>query len=192
MELESLLLKRGESDLSKKRWNHCLRTADYALFLAEHYSVEPGMLRIAALAHDLAREWDTERIHNAALKDQRTLSEFNREHPVLQHGFAAAWLLRNEYNVTDQSLLDAVRYHTTGHPLMDEAGLILFAADYMEPGRKHLDESVRSSLLEQPLDIMILQILDAMAEHLQSGNNLLSPDSRELYEKLRKGYNTPL
>jgi predicted HD superfamily hydrolase involved in NAD metabolism len=191
MELESLLIKRGESDLSANRWEHCLRTADYVVFLAEQYSVKSEILRLASLAHDLAREWDAVRINEAALKDQKTLSLFNSEHPVLLHGFAAAWLLQEEYSVTDQSLLNAVRYHTTGHPVLDDAGLILFSADYMEPGRSHLDDSTRKSLLELPLEEMVLSILDAMAEHLNTMGSLLSPDSRELYEKLMKGYNKP-
>lgn len=192
MELESLLIKRGESSLSVKRWEHCLRTADYAAFLAEQYSVKSEILRIAALSHDLAREWDVSKINEAATNDQKNLSDFNLKNPVLQHGFAAAWILRNEYAVSNQSLLNAVRFHTSGHTELDEAGLILFAADYMEPGRSHLDNSMRNKLLDQSLEGMILSILDAMAEHLRSKNSLLSPDSRELYEKLRKGYNKPL
>jgi len=191
MELETLLIERGKADLSNRRWEHCLRTADYALYMARHYSVEPGSLRIAALAHDLAREWDSDRILATALKDQRVISDFNRAHPVLLHGFAASWILRDEYSVDDQSLLDAVRYHTTGHPQLDDAGLILFAADYMEPGRNHLDDMVRESLLSLPFDQMILSILDAMAEHLRLKKTLLSPDSRELYQKLKEGYNKP-
>lgn len=191
MELESILMKRGESDLSANRWEHCLRTADYALFMAEHYSVNSDILRIAALAHDLAREWDAAMIYEAALKDQKTLSKFNSDHPVLLHGFAAAWLLQDEFSIRDQSLLNAVRFHSTGHPVLDDAGLILFSADYMEPGRRHLDDNIRRSLLEQPLEGMVLSILDAMTKHLAGMNNIPSPDSRELYEKLMKGYNKP-
>lgn len=191
MDLESQLIKRGESDLSTDRWEHCLRTADYAVFLAKKYSVKSEILRIASLTHDLAREWDSARIIEAALKDQKTLSSFNSEHSVLLHGFAAAWILQDEYSVTDQSLLNAVRYHTTGHPLLDKAGLVLFSADYMEPGRSHLDDRTRHSLIELPLEGMVLSILDAMEVHLNAMNKLLSPDSRELYEKLMKGYNKP-
>ncbi|MDC7232672.1 MAG: bis(5'-nucleosyl)-tetraphosphatase (symmetrical) YqeK [Spirochaetales bacterium] len=191
MALETLLTDRGAAELSSKRWEHCLRTADYALFLADHYGVDPGLVRPAALAHDLAREWSPEKIRTAACKDQTRLPAFHLNNPVLLHGFAAAWLLQEDYGVKDLSLLNAVRYHTTGHPCLDDQGLLLFAADYMEPGRRHLDDRDREALLAQSLEGMILSILDAMAEHLQSSGKEVAPDSRELYQKLKKGYNKP-
>ncbi len=189
MELESKLIKRGEHKLSPGRWNHCLRTADYADFLADHYSLECPMLRSAALAHDLAREMRPEKILRYALKDQGELSGFILDNPVLQHGFAAAWILRKKFNVSDESLLNAVRYHTTGHRVLDDTGLILFAADYMEAGRSHLDNPERERLLALTLREAVLDILKAMEDHLLEKGLEPSPDSRELSQYLSTGYN---
>ena len=54
--------------------------------------------------------------------------------PML-HGPAAAELLRRE-GVEDQGLLLAVAYHTLGHPDLGRVGFALYAADYLEPGRR--------------------------------------------------------
>src|SRR5207248_4593216 len=36
----------------------------------------------------------------------------------------------------DRGVLDAVRYHSVGYAGWDEAGRMLYLADYLEPGRK--------------------------------------------------------
>lgn len=52
----------------------------------------------------------------------------------VSHGAAAADRAARD-GETDQGVLDAVRYHSTGHPEWDDAGKMLFLADYLEPGR---------------------------------------------------------
>ncbi|MDT8368032.1 MAG: HD domain-containing protein [Longimicrobiales bacterium] len=51
------------------------------------------------------------------------------------HGPAASVLLRRE-GVVDEPLLQAVSYHTLGHPDFETIGLALYAADFLEPGRR--------------------------------------------------------
>ena len=189
MGLEQVLIQTGKEFLSEKRWNHCLRTAEYGTFLANKFSADAVLVRLACLSHDLAREKEAEEIRKWAMLDQKELSDFCLSRPVLLHGFASAWLLRRDFGVEDESLLNAVRYHTTGHPLLDREGLIVFAADFMEPGRIHLTEADRDCLLKLELDDLVIAILESMEKYLVKQNEKVSPDSRELYHKLKKRYN---
>jgi len=52
----------------------------------------------------------------------------------LWHGPAAA-AAAEQHGETDRGVLDAVRYHTVGWAAWDDAGRMLFMADYLEPGR---------------------------------------------------------
>jgi len=189
MGLEQDILKAGSELLSEKRWSHSLRTAEFGHRLALRYSADAELVRLASLSHDLAREQKPSVIYDWALLDQEFMSGFCLAHPVLLHGFASSWMLRRDFGVSDTSLLNAVRYHTTGHPVLDREGLIVFAADYMEPGRTHLTEKDREALIDLPLDGMVLSILDSMEKYLLSRNEDPSPDSRELYQMLKKRYN---
>jgi HD superfamily phosphohydrolase YqeK len=54
----------------------------------------------------------------------------------LMHGDAAADRAARD-GESDQSVLDAVRYHSTGYAGWDSTGKMLFLADYLEPGRGH-------------------------------------------------------
>ncbi len=54
----------------------------------------------------------------------------------LWHGPAAA-AAAARHGETDQGVLIAVRYHSVGYAGWDDAGRMLFLADFLEPGRSH-------------------------------------------------------
>jgi 2-amino-4-hydroxy-6-hydroxymethyldihydropteridine diphosphokinase len=54
----------------------------------------------------------------------------------LRHGPASAARAAAE-GETDRGVLDAVRYHSVGYADWDMVGRALYAADYLEPGRRH-------------------------------------------------------
>jgi HD superfamily phosphohydrolase YqeK len=53
-----------------------------------------------------------------------------------RHGPAAAAAAQAD-GERDPGVLDAVRYHSLGYAGWDEAGRMLYLADYLEPGRPH-------------------------------------------------------
>jgi len=175
-----------EEMVSLKRWKHSCRTADYAVFLAERYGADTEKARLAGLTHDISRGQSPEVIREWAKKDRGILSDYEESHPVVLHGFASAWYLRFRLNVTDESVLEAVRWHTTGTGGMDTLAKVVFAADYMEPGRVHLGDGDRTRLLELPLDDLVRVILEATGDYLEKNGITMSPDSRELYLSLTK------
>lgn len=68
-----------------------------------------------------------------ALRDAPLASE-------MDHGPLAADRLERE-GERDRGVLDAVRYHSIGYAGWDDAGKMLYLADYLEPGREHeIDE----------------------------------------------------
>jgi HD superfamily phosphohydrolase YqeK len=72
------------------------------------------------------------------------------------HGPAAAHRLAGE-GVVDEALLRAVAYHTTGHPELDELGTAVYAADFLEPGRKQLVEerrALRARMTREPESVV--------------------------------------
>jgi 2-amino-4-hydroxy-6-hydroxymethyldihydropteridine diphosphokinase len=86
--------------------------------------------------------------------------------PVL-HGPAAAARLSAE-GVEDPELLDAVRYHTLGHPALGPAGKALYAADFLEPGRdlrNEWREKLRDRMPED-IDRVVQEIVGARITYL--------------------------
>ena len=100
--------------------------------------------------------------------------------PELRHGPASAARAKSE-GETDRGVLDAVRYHSIGLAEWDMVGRILYAADYLEPGRKH-EREWRADLAErfpsQPA-LVLRQVARARVGHMvSSGRTLFEPTVR--------------
>jgi HD superfamily phosphohydrolase YqeK len=109
-----------------------------------------------AQAHDIARAWgDAQWL---AEVDQRGLDVLavERATPVLLHGPLGALLLEERGWVTDRGVLDAVRFHTTGHPDYTPEAWAMFVADKVEPNK----------LARRPA---LQRVVDATDRSLQAG-----------------------
>jgi HD superfamily phosphohydrolase YqeK len=89
---------------------------------------EAGRWRRAALLHDALRDASEEVLRNYEPRSAWPLKT--------RHGPAAAAAAAAD-GERDAGVLDAVRYHSLGFPGWDDAGRMLYLADYLEPGRQH-------------------------------------------------------
>ncbi|HSJ25176.1 MAG TPA: HD domain-containing protein [Longimicrobiales bacterium] len=94
----------------------------------------------------------------------------------LLHGPAAAERLRLD-GVTDEPVLQAIAYHTIGHPDLDELGRALFIADYIEPGRRH-DQArlakLRGRMPDQRNAVLVDVLRARMERTLSEGRSIRS------------------
>ncbi len=89
--------------------------------------------------------------------------------PSLLHGKVGAFMAKNKYGITDEEILSAITWHTTGKDNMTDLEKIVFCADYIEPGRTkqpHLEE-LRSIALSD-LDMLTFRILEDTVEYLKA------------------------
>ncbi len=110
---------------------HITRVADLAERWAAERGVAPAELarwRLAAVLHDALRDADA-----TVLARYTPRGDWP---PKLWHGPAAAAAAERD-GETDRGVLDAVRYHSVGFAGWDEAGRMLYLADFLEPGRRH-------------------------------------------------------
>ena len=59
---------------------------------------------------------------------------------------------REHYGITDDSILSAIRYHTTGREEMTPLEKILYLADKLEPARDYSDLAELRALALKDLD----------------------------------------
>jgi len=124
---------------------------------------ERDVVRWAALGylHDVVREAPPEQLRGVVPPAFRDLPG------SILHGPAGAVRLREE-GVDDPEFLHAVAFHTLGHPDLGPAGRALYAADFLEPGRK-LRPRWRAALRKRmpgELDQVLQEILGARLKHL--------------------------
>ena len=85
--------------------------------------------------------------------------------------------------VTDEDILNAIRYHTTGRAGMSLLEKIIFIADYIEPNREKFDgleEARRLAYLD--LDMAMKYILESTIAFVKERGRLLHPLSLEALE----------
>jgi 2-amino-4-hydroxy-6-hydroxymethyldihydropteridine diphosphokinase len=104
------------------------------------------------------------------------------------HGPAAAALLRRD-GVDDEELLQAVAYHTLGHAGFGDLGLALFAADFLEPGRRFHNEWRAELATRMPgeLEEVVREILAARIRHLLDRDRPVRPETMEFWNKMTSG-----
>jgi predicted HD superfamily hydrolase involved in NAD metabolism len=121
---------------------HEQRTAAVARELAEFHGVDPDLAELAALLHDIADHYSDADLLLLAQRYGIPISLTAARVPKLLHGAVGAAILRHDYGVRDDELLDAVRDHVTGGPQMGPLAKILFIADKIEPERDHHDHGL--------------------------------------------------
>ena len=156
-EIISSLKKR----IRPSRFRHTLGVIETAERLASAWNYpHPEKARLAALLHDCAKS----------------------ESDALGHAPLGAVIAREEYGVRDPEILEAIRWHTTGHPDMSMLEKIIFIADYIEPGRDrapHL-KALRELALNDP-DKTIYCILEDTLSYLRNSGACIDAASVETY-----------
>jgi nicotinate-nucleotide adenylyltransferase len=173
--------------LSLGRYLHSLRTSVLAGELALRFHEDVDEARLAGLAHDLARELPAEQLLKLARTDLFEILPEDEEYPLLLHGRAAAVVLKNEFGEDRESVLQAIRWHTVGDADMGKIGIILFIADYIEPGRKHFAESFREEVLRRrSLYDMFMMVLHHQVEYNKKIGRRLSIRTERLLRTIRE------
>jgi len=121
--------------LSQRRYEHSMHTADLAVEYARLLGVSAEKAYLAGVLHDCAKSLSDPELIKEALSNDIAVDEIQRQSPQLLHGYVGAVYAEKKYGVTDEEVLDAIRYHTTGRPNMTKLEKAIFLADLSEIGR---------------------------------------------------------
>ncbi len=194
-----------EANLKQSRYEHTLRVAHKAVEMAKSYLTEINAkenrsklddfacdgeefireTELAALCHDVARNISEEELSEAV--DRLGLEERYRTNINLAHSKIGARLIKSQFGIEDQDIINAVSYHTTGRRGMSPLEKIIFLADAIEEGRDYPGvERVRSET-SYSLDRGCLASLEGTIEFIRAKNVYLDRDTLEAYEDIRTG-----
>ncbi len=131
--LRKKLLDRVKEAVSKKRFFHTLSVERETVRLAKLLSFSEEKTKeiaLAALYHDLTKEWSLEKSASFLEED---ISQLSKYEPVL-HGKTAAKIAKEEGFLSEEGV-NAIAFHTTGRPGMSQMEKVLYFADYIEEKR---------------------------------------------------------
>ena len=121
--------------LPEKRYKHSLRVAETAVKLAEIYDGDKDKAELAGVLHDYCKYDDLSTMYQVVRQYELETDLLSYGGEIL-HGPVCSAIMENDFDVKDEEVLLAIKYHTTGRQQMTKTEKLVFIADYIEPGRK--------------------------------------------------------
>lgn len=173
------------AQVTKSRYAHMARVAE----LLERWARALGLSKsdrkrwvAAGYLHDAVKTVPAAELVGVVPRDLRGLPG------AILHGPAAAQLLKKD-GVEDEELLLAIRYHTLGHPELSDIGRALYAADFLEPGRRirpRWREGLRARMPAE-LDEVAREIVRARIHHLLRKDRPVQPETFAFWNAMTQG-----
>jgi predicted HD superfamily hydrolase involved in NAD metabolism len=165
------------SKLSPKRFKHSVNVMYTAKKLAEVYGIDKDKAVTAGLLHDCARDIRGKEVFEQCSKFNLEVTAICKIQPELLHGPLGAEIARTEYCVSDDEILNAIRWHTTGHETMDLLSKVIYIADYIEPDRNFPGIDEARKLAYEDIDKAMIFSLDRTIKFVISKGALVHPDT---------------
>lgn len=149
-----------------KRFKHSLRVCETALEINDN--IDEDKIKKAAVFHDCAKY--NEAYYLDKYKDKIDFSDDIINNKFVLHAFLGSIVAKEEYNIKDRDVLDAIRYHTTGRVNMTKLDKIIFLADAIEPKRSYPGVDELRKLALKDLDEAVLYSLNGTIKSLVDRN----------------------
>jgi len=181
-ELFRALQEKSRAMLTPKRYCHVCGTMRAAAKLAVLWKQDPEKARIAALLHDCAKCLNP--------LTQEVLSGDEMGITPVYHAFAGAVLAKTEYGITDETILRAIRLHTTGDWGMTDFDALIYTADLIEPTRVFFGVEEYRNRVSEDIDAYMNYTLKRIAALIEKKGKVAHPASARAVqwyeEKLRQ------
>ena len=175
-------LEEIKKRLNPDRLYHSLNVADEAKKLAKHYGADEQKAFTAGLLHDILKNTPDSELLQYFERNGIMLTETERASRKTWHAMAGADFLRRGLHVTDEDILSAVRWHTTGRAGMTLLDKVLFVADFISADRDYPG-------VERMREKAYVSLEDAMLEGLQFTINELVENAWPVHEDSIRAYN---
>ena len=177
-----LLQKQMKEELTDDRYEHTLGVMYTAEALAMRYGVDMTKAAVAGLLHDCAKCIPNSQKMKLCKKHGLEISEMEEKNPSLLHAKLGAVLAKKDYDVKDEEILSAIKWHTTGKPDMSMLEIIVYMADYIEPNRDKAPnlKEIRRLCFEN-IEEALYEVLKSTLEYLEDRPEAIDPMTRESY-----------
>ena len=178
--------------MSPKRYRHTVAVEAMAEQLGRLYLPDEILpLRAAALLHDITKEYSLEEQLKICEEFGIMVSAYDKCSPKTFHAKTAAALIPSRYpDFAEESVLSAVRWHTTGRAHMTRMEELIYLADYIDESRtfpdcvllRHLfwsaePEQMNEQEREAHLRAVLIESFDMTVRALTAEGAIISADT---------------
>ncbi|MDE7265595.1 MAG: bis(5'-nucleosyl)-tetraphosphatase (symmetrical) YqeK, partial [Clostridia bacterium] len=103
----------------------------------------------------------------------------------VMHQYTGAYVAEREFNVSEEDILNAVKYHTSGRADMSPLEKLIFLSDMLEEGRTFEGVNELRALFKKDVDECLLTALKRQIDYLNSKGEKIYEKTIEAYEFLK-------
>ena len=178
---ENELLSLVRERLSDYRYNHSICVAEKAVELAQKHGADVKKAYVAGILHDITKEDDLVFQQKEIEKSQMTMTSLEIANEKVYHQMSGMAFIKNNLAITDEDILLAVRYHTTGRANMTLLEMIIYLADFTSADRNYPDVDTMRAKTDKNLFEGMLYSLSYTIKDLVSKNRQIHPDTLDCY-----------
>lgn len=147
-----------KENLPEKRRIHTASVVETAMKKVKELNLDSQKVFLSALLHDCAKYLDPSTFPDFKLDSQVPK-------PVV-HAFLGAYVAEKVLGITDEEILDAIKYHTSGKANMSKLAKLIFLADMVEENRTYEGVERLRDLYEKDFDLCFKESLAEELIHL--------------------------
>ena len=122
--------------VTKARLLHSIQVARLAFKIAKVNKLEnPERYYIAAILHDVGKTSKCDNL-DAFKFMEKNYPDYIDLPKFAYHQFIGEYIAKNDFNIKDEEILDAIKFHCTGNSNMKKIGMVVYASDKIEPTRQ--------------------------------------------------------
>ncbi|MCD8378045.1 MAG: bis(5'-nucleosyl)-tetraphosphatase (symmetrical) YqeK [Candidatus Gastranaerophilales bacterium] len=129
-----------KTHLDEERFEHSLGVSETAVELAERFGLDKDKAYCAGILHDCAKCLPADEQEDI-IRSSLSIQECEMINPKTYHAPIGAYIAETVFDVKDEEILSAIRWHTIGKLDMSNFEKIIFIADKIEP-RTRPDEYI--------------------------------------------------
>ena len=159
-----------KAHLGDKRYNHSICVADEAVKLARRFGGDVAKAYYCGLLHDMCKEMTYDKQREIMLSGDFEISSVELNAPKTYHAIAGAVYVKTHLGITDEEMLNAIRYHTVARGSMTLLEKILYMADLISADRKYADVDRIRQVTYEDLD---MGMYEAMKFSIEDSTSLV-------------------
>ena len=191
--LEQMMIKRFSNNIKDQmRLNHSLYVVKMAQDLNKNHNLglDEELVKVTALLHDYAKVFDID-TQFQLLKKYFTKEQIDyyKEYPSLVHAFLGAYLVKDELNIQDAEIFEAIYYHTTGKKKMSLLTKLIYASDAIEESRNYPNVDKLREEVFKDFEYGIYLLIKHTIQHLEEINKPIEQNTFDAYLEYKEVFN---
>lgn len=166
------------------RYTHSLNVAEEAVALAKLYGCNEQKAYTAGILHDITKELPKEEQLQIIKNGGIILDDVQINAPKLWHSISGSVYVQTHLGITDEDIINAIRYHTTGRAGMSLLEKIIYTADYTSAERSYNGADIMRQKSRESLEEAMIFSCQFTLQKLSENRAAIHPDQLFCYNEL--------